>query len=75
MMIMKLIPKLFAIAVTLLVCGNAQASISMSEREHAQTIVWIVEAVTFVTAIGIALLVWRVSKKDRKTKKRSSTHI
>lgn len=37
--------------------------------EHTQTIVWVVEAVTFVTAGFIAWLVWRVSKRASDAKK------
>ncbi len=31
--------------------------------EHTQTIVWVVEGVTFFTAAVIAWVVWRVSKR------------
>lgn len=48
--------------------GNAQAQLNLPEKEHTQTIVWIVEAVTFVTTIAIVILVWRISKRDRKEK-------
>jgi len=66
-------PKLFSFCMAMLLSSSAQAFISMPEREHAQTIVWIVEGVTFVTAFGIAILVWKISKKDRKTKSSGST--
>jgi hypothetical protein len=71
--ISSLIKNFLTVASTIFICGNAQAALSLPEREHAQTIVWIVEAVTFITAFGIALLVWRISKKDRKAKTNSST--
>ncbi len=72
MIILKLIPKALTAGVILFLSGRAQAALSMPEREHAQTIVWVVEVVTFVTAFGIALLVWRISKKDRKAKNNRS---
>jgi heme/copper-type cytochrome/quinol oxidase subunit 2 len=46
--------------------NNAQAQLNMSEKEHTQAIVWIVEAATFVTTIAIVLIVWRISKRDKK---------
>ena len=55
-----------------LFAGNAQAVISMAERERAQSIVWIVEIVTFVTALAIGLLVWKVSKRDKKSRSHDS---
>ena len=58
---------------TLLLATNAQAGLNMSEREHTQTIVWVVEGVTFVTAIGIVLLVWHISKKDKRARNESRT--
>lgn len=50
---------------------NAQAMIAMQEREHVQTIVWVMEAVTFVTIAAIFWFVWRISmraKANRKSK-------
>ena len=63
-----------ALGIAALFSGNAQAFISMPERERAQTIVWVVEIVTFITALAIALLVWKVSKRD-KNKKNSNSEI
>ena len=51
--------------------NNAQAVIAMPEREHVQTIVWIVEVVTFVTIAAVFWFVWRLSaraKQNRKSK-------
>ena len=51
--------------------NNAQAAIAMQEREHVQTIVWVMEAVTFVTIAAVFWFVWRVSmraKANRKSK-------
>ncbi len=35
-------------------------------KEHVQTIVWIIEAVTLFTTALIALAVWRASKRASK---------
>jgi type IV secretory pathway VirB2 component (pilin) len=60
----RLVPKLInTIALIFILCENAHATLSMPVREHFQTIIWIVDAVTVVIALGIALLVGRVSKK------------
>lgn len=37
--------------------------------KHTQTIVWVVEGVTFFTAAVIAWVVWRVSKRASNNKK------
>ena len=37
--------------------------------EHTQTIVWIVEGVTFFTVAVIAGFVWRVSRRASSAKK------
>ena len=51
--------------------GAAHAQqLSMPEKEHVQTIVWIVETATFITAIAIALLVWKISARSKKSKGR-----
>lgn len=65
---------MIAFSISTLFSGNSQAFISMPERERAQSIVWIVEIVTFITALAIALLVWKVSKRDRN-KKNSKSEI
>ncbi len=60
---------LLAVSGTVLLVGNANAEISMSERENVQMIVRVVEFVTFVTAMAIAWYVWRISKRAIKNKK------
>ena len=67
----NLTPMLLTVGATVLLANTAQAQLTMPEREHVQTIVWIVEAATFVTTISIVLCVWRISKRDRKIKDRS----
>ena len=52
-----------------LLAGNANARISMPEREHVQAVVWLGEFVSFVTAVAIAVFVWRISKRASKNKK------
>ena len=49
--------------------NNAQALIAMPEREHVQTIVWIVEAATFVTVAAAFWFVWRISKRAKENRK------
>jgi hypothetical protein len=51
------------------VTGDAHAMIDMPEREHIQTIVWAVEFVSFVTAMGIVWIIWRISKRDSENRK------
>lgn len=51
------------------VTGNAHAVIDMPEREHIQTIVWAVEFVSFVTAMGIVWFIWRIGKRDSENRK------
>ena len=63
---------LLALCIPALVSENAQAVISMPERERAQSIVWIVEIATFITVLVIALLVWKVSKRDKNEKHHKS---
>jgi heme/copper-type cytochrome/quinol oxidase subunit 2 len=71
----KILVGLTMASIALLTC-NAQASISMEEREHVQTIVWVMEAITAVTITTVFWLVWRFSKKaqaNRKTKQDTPT--
>ena len=49
--------------------NNAHAVIAMPEREHVQTIVWVVEAVTFVMVAAIFWFVWRISKRVKENRK------
>lgn len=51
-----------------LLVSNAEAVMSMQEKEHVQTFVWILEAVTFVTIVAIFWFVWRLSKRERKNR-------
>ena len=44
--------------------GDVQAQLNMPEREGVQTVVWVVELVTFLAILGIVLFIWRISKKD-----------
>jgi heme/copper-type cytochrome/quinol oxidase subunit 2 len=60
---------LLAVGGTALLAGNANARISMPEREHVQAVVWLGEFISFVTAVVIAVFVWRISKRDSKNKK------
>ena len=59
------------LASLVMLANNAQAVIAMPEREHVQTIVWVMELVTFVTIAAIFWFVWRISvraKENRKTR-------
>ena len=60
---------LFVMVTMVLFAGNADAKISMPEREHVQAIVWAGEFVTFLIAVIIAVFVWRLGKRDSKNKK------
>jgi hypothetical protein len=62
----KMIAVSLAVGATFM--NNVQAQLNLPEKEHTQTIVWIVEATTFITTIAVVLLVWRISKRDRKTR-------
>jgi hypothetical protein len=64
-----LIFALLAVSGIALLASNANAEVSMSERENVQTIVRVVEFVSFVTAIAMAWYVWRISKRAIKNKK------
>lgn len=59
------------LASLVLLANNAQAVIALPEREHVQTIVWVMELVTFLTIAAIFWFVWRISmraKENRKSK-------
>jgi heme/copper-type cytochrome/quinol oxidase subunit 2 len=60
---------LLAVSGMALLVGNAKAEINMTERENVQTIVWVIEFVTFVTAMAIVWFVWRMIKRDSENKK------
>ena len=60
---------LLAVGGMALLVGNVKAEINMQERENVQTIVWVFEFVTFVTAMAIVWFVWRMIKRDSENKK------
>jgi integral membrane sensor domain MASE1 len=60
---------LLAVSVMALLVGNVKAEINMQERENVQTIVWVFEFVTFVTAMAIVWFVLRMIKRDSENKK------
>ena len=60
---------LLAVSGMALLVGNVKAEINMQERENVQTIVWVFEFVTFITAMAIVWFVWRMIKRDSENKK------
>ncbi len=52
-----------------LLVSNAEAVMSMQEKEHVQTFVWILEAAAFVTIVAIFWFVWRLSKREQKNRR------
>lgn len=56
------------IAAMPLLAGNAQAVLSMPEREDVQVIAWSIEFLAFFAAVVIAWFVWRLSKRDLKNR-------
>lgn len=61
---------LLAMGGTMLLNSNANAFVTMPEREHVQTVVWLGEFLAFGTAVVIAGFVWYISTRDSKNKKR-----
>lgn len=59
---------LFAAVRTVFSVGNARAGLTMTQRETVQDISWIIEFLAIFTAVGIAWFVWRLSKRDQKSK-------
>jgi hypothetical protein len=57
--------------VAMLLSCDASAQMQLQEKEHVQAIVWGVELAAFVSAVVVAVLVWRVSKRDAKRNGRS----
>lgn len=57
------------LASLVMLANNAQAVIAMPEREYVQTIVWVLEAVTFVTIAAIFWFVWRISMRAKENRK------
>jgi len=60
---------LLTVSGIILLVGNAQALLTMQEKEHVQSIVWVLEIVVFVTVMAIAWFVWRISKRAKEKKK------
>ena len=60
---------LLVVSGTMLLAGAANAKLSIPEKEQAQTIVAILELLSFVTAIAIVWFVWHISKRDSKNRK------
>jgi len=60
---------LLTVSGIMLLAGNAQAQLTMEEKEHVQSIVWGLEIVVFVTVMAIAWFVWRISKRAKESKK------
>jgi heme/copper-type cytochrome/quinol oxidase subunit 2 len=60
---------LLAVSGMALLVGNAKAELNMQQRENVQTIVWVFEFVTFITAMAIVWFVWRMIKRDSENKK------
>ena len=48
--------------------NSAFAQLNMTEKENTQTIVWIVEAVTFITTLSIVAFVWKISKRSKNSR-------
>jgi threonine/homoserine/homoserine lactone efflux protein len=65
----SLIYVLLAVSGMALLVGNAKAELNMQQRENVQTIVWVFEFVTFLTAMAIVWFVWRMIKQDSENKK------
>ncbi|MGA9665686.1 MAG: hypothetical protein WBQ69_04455 [Gallionella sp.] len=53
------------------VIDDAHAQIGMPEREHIQTIVWAVEFVAFIAAMGIVWFIWHIGKRDSENRKKN----
>jgi heme/copper-type cytochrome/quinol oxidase subunit 2 len=58
-----------ALAWLALLADNAHAAKTMAEKEQAQTIVWIVEAASFITIIAVGWFVWRLSTRAANNRK------
>jgi hypothetical protein len=58
-----------------LLTGEVQAQLSLPEKEGVQTIVWVVELVTFLAILGIVLFIWRLSRKDSERRKTRQDEI
>ncbi|NNM80207.1 MAG: hypothetical protein HKM01_07115 [Gallionella sp.] len=49
--------------------AEARTQMAMPEREHVQTIVWIMEATTFVTVLVVVWFLRRLIKRDQARRK------
>jgi len=65
----RLIIVLLVVSGMALLAGNAQADINLQEKEHLQTIMWVIAIVSIVTALAIGWFVWRISKRAKENKK------
>lgn len=61
--------RMLVAAAWLLLAGDACASISMAEREEAQSMVLIVEAAAFIAAVAVVAVVWIVSVRSSRKRK------
>jgi peptidoglycan/LPS O-acetylase OafA/YrhL len=50
-------------------CATGKCKRRFNVKEHLQTIVWVIGTVTLAVSLGIAWLVWRISKRDSQNKK------
>lgn len=64
-----LIVVLSAVCMEMFLAGHAQAGINMPEREQTQTIVWIVELVSFIIGLAVVWFVWRIGKRESEIKR------
>jgi phosphate/sulfate permease len=64
----KNIVVLFAAVGTVFSAGNARAGLNMTQREAVQDISWSIEILAILAALVIAVFVWRLSKRDQKSK-------
>jgi len=60
---------LYVVCAAMFVAAHAQAGISMPEREQVQTIVWIVELVSFIVGLAIVWFIWRLGKRQSEIRK------
>lgn len=60
---------LSAVGAMILLQRDAQAQLGMPQRESIQTVVWVVELVTFIAILAAVWFVWRISKKASENKK------
>lgn len=66
----KNIVALLAVAGMILPFENAMAALTMHQRESVQDISWSIEILAFLAALVIAVIVWRLGKRDLKNRNR-----